>query len=306
MTDHTLVRGRSRASLEVSPGRRAGQGQRVLISALAMIGVAILLFPTASNWVAGLDYHEQFGSSENAINALSAAEKARLLENAHEYNTRLPGDALVDPYGDDAEAEGPSEAEADYLSQLRIGGKAPMAWVEIPKIRTKLPIQHGTSDKTLEWSVGHLYGSSLPIGGESTHSVIVGHSGRPNARLFTDLERLRVGDQFITEVLGERLHYRVDSIEVVETLYFGDSLKPVAGKDYVTLMTCTPTGINTHRLLVRGERIPSPDETDSGQIRAEDYSPGFPWWAAAVLGAPVGTWFFLGAADRRRKKLPQG
>ncbi|WP_244301037.1 class C sortase [Leucobacter insecticola] len=175
-----------------------------------------------------------------------------------------------------------------------------MAWIEVPKINTKLPILHGTNDETLDWNAGHLYGSSLPVGGESTHSIIVAHSGRPNARLFTDLIKLKTGDVFVTQTLGERMYYQVDNIEVVETVYFGDALKPVEGKDYATLMTCTPTGINSHRLLIRGERIPNPEEDGSKDLATIAPGPGSPWWALAVLGAPTAAWLLLGAVDGRQ------
>ena len=149
--------------------------------------------------------------------------------------------------------------QAEYDSLLDVGGTGIMGYITIPRIGVELPIYHGTSDGVLQIAAGHLEGTSLPVGGASTHAVISAHRGLPSAKLFTNLDQLEVGDTFTITVLDRVLTYEVDKISIVlptET----DSLKVVDGKDYVTLMTCTPYGINTHRLLVRGRRITTPDK----------------------------------------------
>lgn len=146
-------------------------------------------------------------------------------------------------------------ASEDYKSQLNLTGTGIMGYIEIPAIDVNLPIYHGTDDNTLEYGIGHLLGTSLPVGGSSTHTVLTGHSGMASQRMFSDLDQLTEGDVFYLEVLGEKLAYQVDQIKTVlphDTTYLGIE----SDKDYCTLITCTPFGVNTHRLLVRGTRIP--------------------------------------------------
>ena len=180
----------------------------------------------------------------------SAIDEAR--ELAVQYNESIqPGVQLVDAFSHEAILY----ASEDYESQLNITGNGIMGYVNIPTIKVMLPIYHGTEDATLERGVGHLLGSSLPVGGESTHTVLTAHSGMASQKMFSDLDQLKVGDVFYLDVLGERLAYQVDQIKTVlpyDTTYLGIT----TGEDYCTLVTCTPFGVNTHRLLVRGTRIP--------------------------------------------------
>lgn len=282
---------------------------RLVISGIALIGVVVLLFPTISNWFSSLGYTEQREKYTEAVQNLTPDERDRMLSAAQNYNTHLPSGPLRDPYmldetGQTVDLRDDTE---NYLSQLNLGKGKEMGWIEIPTIDVSLPIHHGTDEKTLEIGSGHLHGSALPVGGVSTHSVITAHSGRATSQLFTDLDKLKKGDVFFTEVLGQRFYYRVDNIEVVDPVYSGDKLRQIAGGDFLTLLTCTPTGVNSHRLLVRGARIENPND-DAGvkEVRARDYVPDFPWWIPVVAGVPAAAWLVLSAADNRGSQKPRG
>lgn len=191
-------------------------------------------------------------------------ELKKALENAKAYNDSLShSNILIDPFSKEA-VEAASE---HYEEQLNLTGNGIMGYVNIPCIDEELPIYHGTAANTLERGVGHLIGSSLPIGGIGTHSVLTGHSGMANNKMFTDLTSLKVGDVFYLNVLNDTLAYQVDQIEKVLP-YDSSLLGTVQGHDYCTLVTCTPLGVNTHRLLVRGTRIPFEEAKDVQEERA--------------------------------------
>lgn len=224
---------------------------------LFLLAAGLLLYPLFSNWYAErhaaelqTEYLEQIEKTDKKT--LKAA-----LEAAKAYNKKIrPG--VKDAYSEEA-----LEAAAlDYGDLLNLTGTGVMGYVEIPEINVNLPIYHGTAEETLQRGVGHLLGSSLPIGGESTHAVLSAHSGA-SSKLFTDLDRLEIGDVFQLNVLGETLAYQVDQIKTVLP-YETDDLRVAEGKDYCTLSTCTPFGVNTHRLLVRGERVETPAQDGSG------------------------------------------
>lgn len=283
---------------------RSARLERLIITVVVLTGVVVLLFPTIANWFSSLGFVEQKGSYQSAVDKLGEEKRRQLLDGARKYNERLPLGPLRDPYmvSDEGEILDLRADLKDYEAQLDFGDGL-MGFVEIPSINESIPIYHDTDPDTLDKGAGHLHGSALPVGGPSSHAVITAHSGRANASLFTNLDQVKKGDVFITEVAGERFYYRVDNIEVVEPVYSGEKLQQVQGKDYVTLLTCTPTGVNTHRLLVRGERIENP-EKDRGveEIKAADYVPDFPWWIPVTVGAPILTWFALGLLDRRRRR----
>lgn len=186
------------------------------------------------------------------LEQMDMTELKKALENAKAYNDSLShSNILIDPFSKEAV----DAASEHYEEQLNLTGTGIMGYVNIPCIDVELPIYHGTDANTLERGVGHLIGSSLPIGGIGTHTVLTGHSGMANNKMFTDLTSLKVGDVFYLNVLNETLAYQVDQIEKV--LPYDSSLLGVTpDKDYCTLVTCTPLGVNTHRLLVRGTRIP--------------------------------------------------
>ena len=224
--------------------KRTASDLILIIAFLA--GLSLLLYPGFS------DYWNQFHQSRAIAGyaetgaAMDDGEYERLWNAAEDYNRRLAEIA--------AEYALPDELLEEYAQQLNVGGDGVMGYVEIPEIECSLPIYHGTDDAVLQSAVGHIEWSSLPVGGESSHCVISGHRGLPSAKLFTNLDKLVEGDLFFLQVLDETLSYEVDQIRIVEPQELSD-LQIEAGKDYCTLVTCTPYGVNTHRLLVRGHRV---------------------------------------------------
>ena len=209
----------------------------------------------------------------------STIEEARKLANA--YNEAISTTVqLTDSFS----GESLLWASEDYHSQLNLTGNGAMGYVEIPTIGVSLPIYHGTDDATLEAGVGHLLGSSLPVGGKSTHTVLTGHSGMASKKMLSDLNQLQIGDVFYLEVLGERLAYQVDQIKTVlpyDTTY----LSITDGEDYCTLVTCTPFGVNTHRLLVRGTRIPYEEAEEIAETAiGEDEQTASTWEQEYIKG----------------------
>lgn len=218
----------------------------LLAAACGAVALGLMLYPLVGELLSE-KYHSDIETAYTA--AIEDTDKTELTdqrEAAEQYNAMLSGTASI--------SEGEASASPlPYAEQLTVGGV--MCYVDIPKINVYLPVQHGTDADTLENSVGHVVGTSLPVGGSSTHAVLSAHSGMASSKLFSDIDQLAVGDMFYIHVLGEVLAYKVDAIHTV--LPTDTSLLQIAdGKDLVTLVTCTPFGINTHRLLVRGHRIP--------------------------------------------------
>ena len=216
-----------------------------------IIALSVLLYPTVSNYLYEKNGARVISSyDENAVR-LSESEKKEMLEAARQYNGELLGNLeLLDPF-----SPLKKEVDARYQSLLSTNEAGMMGYIRIPKIDVELPIYHGTEETVLQSGVGHFEGTSLPVGGESTHAVLTGHRGLPSKLLFTDMDELVEGDIFYIKILGETLAYQVDQILTVlpeDT----KALTIAPGKDYATLVTCTPYAVNTHRLLVRGMRIP--------------------------------------------------
>ena len=216
------------------------------------MAAGLLLYPLIGKLV-NEKYHSDVETTYTAaIENTDAAELTAQRETAEKYNAMLSGAAITEG--------GASAPPLAYAQQLTVGGA--MAYVDIPKINVYLPVQHGTDADTLEKSVGHVVGTSLPVGGSSTHAVLSAHSGMASSKLFSDIGQLAVGDVFYIHVLGEVLAYKVDAVHTV--LPTDTSLLQIAdGKDLVTLVTCTPFGVNTHRLLVRGHRVPYTPEQET-------------------------------------------
>ena len=219
----------------------------MLLILILLAGLSLLLYPTVSDWYNSFHASLAIGTYEEALSNINDEEYERIIEAARAYNDRV------------AEWSGGTrtftdEERADYESQLSVDSSGIMGYIDIRKIRCTLPIYHGTADTVLQIAIGHVEGSSLPIGGESTHCLLSGHRGLPSARLFTDIDQLEEGDTFVITTLNEILTYEVDQIRVVLPEELGDLLVE-PGKDLCTLITCTPYGINTHRLLVRGHRV---------------------------------------------------
>jgi sortase A len=214
-------------------------------------GVAILSYPWFSNWYASKGHEQVITHYQEQLADMEEEKIDEEIGFAHAYNSSLSGERVEDPF-----VTGSGTALPDgYDNILNLDGDGVMAVLSIPKIDLKLPVYHGVSESTLEHGIGHILKTAFPVGGAGTHCVLAGHRGLPSQELFTNLDVLAVGDEFYIDVMGRILAYRVDDISVVlpdET----DILKPVPGEDYVTLATCTPLGVNSHRLLVRGTRIP--------------------------------------------------
>ena len=224
-------------------------GGAILVFLLAL---GITLYPVISNFYNQRHQSQIHTQYEAVVERTDDSELIRARELAQQYNEAIqPGSRPDDAYSRDAILE----ASRNYEDQLNLAGDGIMGYVEIPLIRVNLPIYHGTASETLDVGIGHLLGSSLPVGGESTHSVLTAHSGMAGQKMFSDIDQLEEGDVFYLQILGETLAYQVDAIHVVlphDTTYLGIT----QGEDQCTLVTCTPFGVNTHRLLVRGSRIP--------------------------------------------------
>ena len=224
-------------------------GGAILVFLLAL---GITLYPVISNFYNQRHQSQIHTQYEAVVEQTDDSELIRARELAQQYNEAIqPGSRPDDAYSRDAILE----ASRNYEDQLNLAGDGIMGYVEIPLIRVNLPIYHGTASETLDVGIGHLLGSSLPVGGESTHSVLTAHSGMAGQKMFSDIDQLEEGDVFYLQILGETLAYQVDAIHVVlphDTTYLGIT----QGEDQCTLVTCTPFGVNTHRLLVRGSRIP--------------------------------------------------
>lgn len=219
----------------------------IAIGCILIIGVCVLLYPVVSAILAKMTQSAVISSYQKAVDNLSAKEIAKMKADAQKYNEKLFGAVLSDPFS------GGKNVDTSYVKLLSVGEV--MGYLEIQKINVYLPIYHGCSEDVLQKGVGHVENTSLPIGGASTHAALAGHRGLPSATLLTDLDQLVKGDVFYIHILDEVLAYQVDQIKVVEPENTSD-LAIKQGEDYVTLVTCTPYGINTQRLLIRGTRIP--------------------------------------------------
>lgn len=216
-----------------------------------LVAFAVLLYPTYSRYLNEKNGSKVVSEYDEKSVKLSHAEKEQMFADARAYNQEMLGNIdLIDPF-----SQTEPEVDERYESLLNVEGSGMMGYVKIPKINVELPIYHGTSESVLQAGVGHFQGTSLPVGGDSTHTVLTGHRGLPDKTLFTNMDKMEVGDIFYIKVLDATLAYEVDQILTVlpeDT----EALSIVPGQDYATLVTCTPFAINTHRLLVRGHRIP--------------------------------------------------
>lgn len=226
----------------------------ILLAAVAfLLALGMTLYPLISNYVNQKYASEIYFSYEEVVEQTDNSLLEAAKEAAVRYNEAITPGAME--FQDAFSQEALTEAASDYEGLLNIAGTGIMGYVEIPIISVNLPIYHGTGTESLERGIGHLLGSSLPVGGSSTHSVLTGHSGMANNKMFTDLEQLHEGDVFYLHILDETLAYQVCELNTVEPHETG-LLSIIPGEDYCTLVTCTPYGVNSHRLLVRGSRIP--------------------------------------------------
>lgn len=255
----------------------------------AVCGVAalgLMLYPLAGELVSE-KYHSDVETTYTAaIEDTDAAELTAQREAAEQYNAMLSGAATITKGG-------ASAPPLPYAEQLTVGGV--ICYIDIPKINVYLPVQHGTGADTLEKSVGHVVGTSLPVGGSSTHAVLSAHSGMASSKLFSDIDQLTEGDTFYIHVLGDTLAYKVDAIHTV--LPTDTSLLQIEdGKDYVTLVTCTPFGVNTHRLLVRGQRVPYVPEQEAPAAAEKPVASSWTQHYLTGLGVGLGAMAVIGGA----------
>lgn len=232
--------------------------KRFLPYLIFLIGLLIALYPFISQQYYKINSNNDIKDYEKAIEELDITEIEQKLKLARDYNKTLDPSRIADPFSDEEK-----KARVEYARMLEVQEK--LGYVEIPKINQKLPIYAGTSEEVLRKGVGHLEGTSLPVGGESTHTVITAHRGLPEARLFTDLDQMEKKDIFYIHILNQTLAYEVDQILVVEPSDF-EPVLVVEDKDYATLLTCTPYSINTHRLLVRGHRVDYTPPVNEGKL----------------------------------------
>lgn len=227
-----------------------------------LAGLLVLLYPTISNYLVEQNASRAIASYDAATVDLGQEEREQMLADAHAYNDALAASSGASPQAPEGGEPAQVGETLAYEDLLNLNGDGMMGYIIIPRLKETLPVYHGTSEPVLQVGVGHLSDSSLPVGGPGTHAALSGHRGLPSARLFTDLNKMKVGDLFYIRVLDQTLAYKVTSIETVlpnET----ESLAIQPGKDLVTLITCTPYGINSHRLLVHAERtdyVPTEDE----------------------------------------------
>ncbi len=217
----------------------------IVLTAILLVGFSVMLYPTFSDWWNSHTQSRAIANYEQALSEIEEEDYESYLEEAREYNAKLL--EVYAPFENYEQVSG-------YEDILDITGTGIIGYISIPTINVELPIYHGTSEGVLNVATGHLQGSSLPVGGTNTHAVISAHRGLPSAKLFSDLDKLYVGDTFTITVLNEVLTYEVEEILIIEPTEV-DKLAVIPNGDYVTLMTCTPYGINTHRLLVRSHRI---------------------------------------------------
>ena len=221
-------------------------GSTILLFLVFFIGLSLMLYPSFADWWNSFHQSRAVASYVEQVANMDDDKYDEIWSAAWDYNQSLlgrPNDFLLS-----------EEQQETYQALLDIGSNGIMGYVEIPRIDVLLPIYHGTDEAVLQVAIGHLEWTSLPVGGENSHCVVSGHRGLPSARLFTDLDQMEVGDTFLLRVLDEVLTYEVDQIRIVEP-HETDDLLIVEGRDLCTLVTCTPYGINTHRLLIRGSRI---------------------------------------------------
>ncbi len=273
-----------------------GKWKRGLALLLIVGGVGLFVYPRLQMVLADRSQTIAIGNYEEGVSGYDEKWKEGELEKARSYNNSLSEVAFPDPFGHG----GSLETAGDYEEILNVD-RGMMGVLEIPCIEVELPIYHGIAEDVLQKGVGHISQTAFPVGGEGNHTVLSTHRGLPDARLFTDLDELEPGDAFYIRVLGNNLAYEVDQVEVVDP---GDVslLKPEEGKDYVTLLTCTPYGINSHRLLVRGSRVNYVPEVKAQiqkkVVRTEKYTV-FGIGAAAILTVAAGV---AGRIRKRKRK----
>ena len=276
--------------------KKKGKFISILLVLLLLVGLSLLLYPYVSNYCNSLHQTRAIAAYAEAVAKLDKDQYPEILSAAQAYNASLLGRDNTQPLDGDRKEE--------YERLLDVSGLGIMGYIEIPCIDCSLPIYHGADESVLQVAVGHMEWSSLPVGGESTHCVLSGHRGLPSAKLFTNLDKLQPGDTFILRVLDETLTYEVDQILIVEPQETG-SLRIEEGKDYCTLVTCTPYGINTHRLLVRGHRVDNIEEANTVRVTADAIQIE-PLIVAPIVAIPISLLLLFSLLPKQSKKKHGG
>lgn len=267
----------------------------IILVIIMALGIGLLSYPAVSDWWNSFHQSRAVASYASSVAQMDTSEYEKLIAEAEAYNAELAESG--------ARWIMTEEEEARYESVLDITGSGIMGYIDIPKIKVTLPIYHGTEESVLQVAIGHLAGTSFPVGGESAHCSVSGHRGLPSARLFTDIDKLVVGDTWTMTVLNRTTSYEVDQIRIVEPSDLAD-LQIVDGKDYCTLITCTPYGINTHRLLVRGHRIANADGEAYVTADAFQVNPNYVALViACLLLVILLVWLLFSTSRWGRKKL---
>ena len=263
----------------------------IILVLILLIGLSLILYPSFSDWWNSFHQSRAIASYDNVLAEMDTEQYDHLFDAARAYNMELRQISFPLMYFDKVEG---------YFDLLDVTGTGIMGYIDIPKIDIQSPIYHGTSEGVLQIAVGHIQGSSLPTGGVGTHCALSAHRGLPSARLFTDLDKMEIGDTFTLSIIDRVLTYEVDQILIVlphevEPLYVEE------GKDYCTLVTCTPYGINTHRMLVRGRRIENAQETSVVRVTADAVQIE-PVIVAPILAAPMLLLLFIALMLPKQKK----
>ncbi len=266
----------------------------ILLVIIFLIGLSLLLYPTISDYWNSLHQSRAIATYVDEVDNMDDKEKKEMLKKAKAYNKKLVKRGFSLSLN--------KEEEKEYNETLDVTGTGIMSYIEIPSIKCTLPIYHGTDEGVLQIAIGHLEGTSLPVGGESTHTVISGHRGLPSAKLFTDIDQLVEGDIFILRTLDQVMTYQVDKISIVLPAELSN-LKIEEGKDLCTLVTCTPYGVNTHRLLVRGHRIANIEASDAIYVTADAMQVDREI-VASVIAVPIliALIIYMLLSDKRKKE----
>ncbi len=267
----------------------------IFFTLMLFVGVSVMLYPIVSDWWNSRVQSRAVANYEVAVANMEADKTDEMIQKAHDYNAKLA--RLQSPFVDFDRVSG-------YNSTLDISGSGIMGYISIPVIQVELPIYHGTSEEVLNIAAGHLEGSTLPVGGANTHSVISAHRGLPSARLFTDLDKIEKGDNFTVNILDRIYTYEVEEILIVEPHEI-NTLAIIPNSDYVTLMTCTPYGVNTHRLLIRSHRVETVYKKEyriSAEMIKVDPMLVIPFISAPFVFILIIFWVFGG---RRKTKSPR-
>lgn len=267
-----------------------------LLVGIIVIGIGLLVYPSLADYWNSFHQSQAIMDYQERVTDLDTSQYEKIVADAAAYNQQFSKTGIKWQMSD--------EERAEYNQQLSIDDTGNMGYITIPKINVTLPIYHGTTEEVLQTSIGHLEGTSLPVGGASTHSVLSGHRGLPSAKLFSDLDKLKVGDRWTVSILNETYTYEVDQIRIVLPKDLSN-IQIEEGKDYQTLLTCTPYGVNTHRLLVRGHRVAN---EDGDALVVADAIQIEPIYIAPFIGVPfvlILLMIFLVSShkDRKRNRL---